>query len=268
MLEWFHNYTGAPWWVVIASTAFAIRLILLPISVRSQQHVAKMQEHQPEMTRLQGEMIRVRAGGNPDEIAAMNAKLMEQMRVVNPFKTMMYALMQTPFFVCTFMALRRLTETHPEMHTQGLFWFTDLAASDPYLRLPILSALGYIVAFEVGADSSAPQGDPRKKFMRFLIYPAMIATAWFTASFPQAVHFYWTWSSFLSVIQVAAFRNETIRSLVGLPKTRPHAPVALPSLPANVLFHAPQAGDNEPQSQTVKANTLNPKKLAQKQRKK
>jgi len=87
---------------------------------------------------------------------------------VNPFKTLLYIAPQGPIFVCMFLGLKRMAQETPiSLHNEGILWFTDLAVSDPMLRLPILAAIGQILTFELGAD--APQGaipNNRKKSVK------------------------------------------------------------------------------------------------------
>lgn len=46
--------------------------------------------------------------------------------------------LQAPIFVSFFIALRKMADLPvPSLQTGGLWWFTDLTASDPFYILPI-----------------------------------------------------------------------------------------------------------------------------------
>lgn len=46
-------------------------------------------------------------------------------------------------------ALQILSASVSDLSTGGVLWFTNLAESDPYRRLPVITALGLIGSFEV-----------------------------------------------------------------------------------------------------------------------
>ena len=62
-----------------------------------------------------------------------------------------------------FFALRKIPEVYPdEMATGGILWFQNLAASDPYLILPLISAGSFLLMIESTKEtmmaSNAEQG--------------------------------------------------------------------------------------------------------------
>jgi YidC/Oxa1 family membrane protein insertase len=53
-------------------------------------------------------------------------------------------------FLTQFFALKRMTEVGmPGISTEGVLWFTDLSACDPYYVLPTLSAITLCLALKV-----------------------------------------------------------------------------------------------------------------------
>ena len=80
----------------------------------------------------------------------------------SPYKLYLLPWVQIPLWVTLSFALRNMTgyfptcashcaDTAQSMSVEGLLWFQDLTAADPYYVLPVLVALTNLMNIEVGA---------------------------------------------------------------------------------------------------------------------
>jgi membrane protein insertase Oxa1/YidC/SpoIIIJ len=68
----------------------------------------------------------------------------------SPLKVFKYIALQAPLFILAFAGLNYFVAHYPELAaTGGAWWFENLTISDPYYRLPLLTASGVLVGFEV-----------------------------------------------------------------------------------------------------------------------
>jgi len=81
----------------------------------------------------------------------------------NPLQSLLLPVVQFPTFMSMFFALKKIPEVYPEeIATGGILWFHNLAASDPYLILPLISAGSFLAMIESTKEtmmaSNAEQG--------------------------------------------------------------------------------------------------------------
>ena len=83
-------------------------------------------------------------------------------------------------------------EICPAILTDGMFWFKDLSAPDPYGILPILGGVFSMLNI---LSSNAGGNAQMQKFSKFLrIMPLISIPIWMT--FPAAFNIYWLVTSF------------------------------------------------------------------------
>jgi YidC/Oxa1 family membrane protein insertase len=183
MFEYIHLYGGLPWWGTIALATVAVRVALLPLMIKIQRNNAKLMNINPEVTRIMDNLKSAQAQG--DSLAT--GKYTQEIQTLfkknecHPMKSMGLPLIQMPVMVSFFMAIRGMAEVPvPGLQDQGLFWFTDLAAKDPYYILPVVSAAGVMAVLEAGTEAGAanPQSKGMKNVFRALTLVMVPFTAW------------------------------------------------------------------------------------------
>jgi len=228
LLNFLQATSGISYAATIASTTIAIRVLLFPIFVSAQRNTSRMSHMRPELDALKA---KIDASDQSDTNASTaNAKAMQalfQKYDCNPLKAIVAPLAQAPVFMSMFFALRKLPDTFPErLSDGGALWFPDLTAPDPYMALPVLSAISFLLTIEAGKKqmlaSSPDQGPMMLAFFRSL---AVIMVP-ITMDFSAAVFCYWTTNNTVSGIQSVAFQNQGVRRALGIwdaPKPVPGA---------------------------------------------
>ncbi|KAI9493409.1 60Kd inner membrane protein-domain-containing protein [Zychaea mexicana] len=219
MLEAVHVYSGLPWWGTIATATVIVRLALLPLMIKIQRNNAKMMNLNPEVSRLMENLKTAQQQG--DSVAV--GKYTNEMQSIfkkhgcHPMKSLGLPIIQMPVMVSFFMALRAMSELPvPGLTTGGMGWFTDLTAQDPYYVLPIASAAGVMAVLEAGTEVGAanPQSKTMKNFFRVMAVAMVPFTAWM----PSSVFIYWITSNAVSITQILALKNPTVRKALDIPK--------------------------------------------------
>jgi YidC/Oxa1 family membrane protein insertase len=119
-----------------------------------------------------------------------------------------------PVFLGVFGAIQGMSKVPVAgMMTEGLGWFTNLAAPDPYLGLQLMTATFYAASFKFGGETGSNTLSPamRKLFM----YMPFIAVP-MTMSLPAGTCYYFAISGVLSVAQTTLMRNASFRRFMKL----------------------------------------------------
>jgi len=94
-------------------------------------------------------------------------------------------------------------------------WFTDLAAADSTMVLPVLNAVSFLMMIELGADGMASSDQDKFKWvMRGL---AFVMTP-ITMSMPQGIFIYWTANNAISVTQAIFLKAAPVRKYFQMPE--------------------------------------------------
>jgi len=232
VINLFHDTSGLSYGESIIAVTCMIRVLLLPIFIRSQQNTSRMAHMQPEMNALKTKMEAL--GKNPDRES--QARVALEMRALftkyqcNPFGAMVIPFLQMPFFMGMFFGIRKMPEFFPDqLATGGLLWFPDLTVPDPYYILPLGSALTLLVSVELGKHetigSSPEHGQIMVNFMRFL----SVSMVPVVAGFSSGLNCYWMTNNLITMGQSVAFRNKAIRKFLNIwdrPKPVPGMPQA------------------------------------------
>lgn len=131
-------------WGSIAATTILIRLCLVPLVVRNLKHNVRLAAIQPQMTALFKRLNDVKQSGdiNARNTVIQTLQGLMKQHNVSPFRPLLMPLIQFPFFIGFFNALRHLAYLPlPQLKEGGFGWVTDLTVSDPYYILPITSLL-------------------------------------------------------------------------------------------------------------------------------
>lgn len=198
VLLYFHNSLGLPWWISIALLTVVVRTLLFPLTVKQVRSMRAMQDLRPEMERVRAQFR--------DNRQRQQEELMKlyQERKVNPLGGCLPILVQMPIFIGIFYVIRKfggykvgdkvVPPLYDSFHDGGILWFQNLSAADPYLLLPIISALTMLAATEITAKNIDPQ---QRWMMRIL--PLGITV--FLYTFPAGLFVYWITSNLVTLVQ-------------------------------------------------------------------
>lgn len=218
-LEFLHVNFGIPWWGTIVIGTVCVRLILFPAIIITQRNNALMAIQSPRLQFLQGKIDYAKQCG--DEFRAAQYSQMYAVHLrdnnISPFKNALVPLVQTPFFISFFFALRTMSGCPVEsMMTGGLYWFTDLTVPDQYYALPFLTSMTMLITMEVGSDGNALA--LRTTTVKYLIRSIPFILLPFFINFPSAILCYWLTTNVMSLIQSGLLKVKPVRAYFDIPE--------------------------------------------------
>lgn len=186
--------------ITIIITTIIVKLLLLPLQLRSSKQMKKTQELQPQVKEIQ-----IKYKHDPQ---AANMKIQQLYRENGASMTggCLPLLIQFPIILAFFRVMR-----DPSLyvfHESGMydnmlktfFWIKDLTQADPYwYGLPLITAvmtyLQTLTTPKVGAQSQEQQSMSTMNY----IMPIMIF--WFALKYPGGLALYWTVSTMFTAVQ-------------------------------------------------------------------
>ncbi len=184
----FPNYGVA----IILVTVF-LKLILLPLTYSSSISMAKMQELQPQIKKIQAKYKKF-PKKDLEARKRMNEEIMALYREkkVNPAGGCLPLLIQLPFL----WGFYRLLWVGIEIrHQPFILWLTDLSQKDPYYILPILMGLSQIVIQKMTPSSGS------EKSQKYMSYGMAFFFTFLFANFPSGLVLYWLTNNILQAGQ-------------------------------------------------------------------
>ena len=130
VMDWINGYVNN-WGLTIVVFTIMIKLLFWPVTAKSFRSMAAMRKITPELNEVK-EIYK----DDRQKQANETMKLMKK-HGANPLGGCLPLLIQMPFFIGFFFALREMVELR---HSELGFW-TDLSAPDPYFVLPALFCL-------------------------------------------------------------------------------------------------------------------------------
>ena len=134
VMDWINGYINN-WGITIVVFTVLIKLLFWPVTAKSFRSMAAMRKITPELNEVK-EIYK----DDRQKQANETMKLMKK-HGANPLGGCLPLLIQMPFFIGFFFALREMVELR---HSELGFW-TDLSAPDPYFVLPALFCLVMIL---------------------------------------------------------------------------------------------------------------------------
>eukprot|EP00605_Chrysophyceae_sp_TOSAG23-4_P001762 GSChrysophyteH1.ASY1.ANO1.1950.1 assembled CDS len=215
-IENLHLSWQIPYWESICILTIAMRVCLLPMGIKMAQSSARMAAVRPLLSAVTDAMKRdpnANQAARKKQYSEQSKALLKQYKV-NPFLSLAMPLVQLPIFMSAFFALQKMGDYFPGVETGGVWLFTDLAAADSTMVLPIMNSLSFLMMIELGADGMAANDQAKFKWvMRGL---AVFMTP-VTMTMPTGVFVYWTTQNMLSVIQATALKLPGARRYFGMP---------------------------------------------------
>lgn len=264
VLEAAHVYTGLPWWATIAIVTVSIRAMIFPLYIKSSHTSGLMSQIKPQLSVLEQQVkdkpadMEIQQRAAQARAALFRSKGIKLRYLATPF-------IQIPFALAMFGALRRMSG-HPVdgFSTQGLGWFTDLSATDPYLGLQCITAAGFMVFMRLGGETGAQQLSPTMKKV-FTVLP--LVSIPFTMNLSAAVVWYFAVNSLFSIIQTKLLTNKSFRNYMKIAEIVP-PPVKPDGSPAEEgLMHRWESAKKSAAARAKAQRDANEKKLKTSQRK-
>jgi YidC/Oxa1 family membrane protein insertase len=127
LMRWFQGYVGN-WGIAIVLLTVTVKLVLLPLTLKSLQSMNEMRRLQPEMEKLREK--------HKDDKQQLNLAVMELYKEhkVNPLGGCLPLLLQMPVFFALWGAL----QTSVELYREPFLWIRDLSLHDPIYVLPLV----------------------------------------------------------------------------------------------------------------------------------
>jgi len=221
LLNYIHEHAlyDHPYAITIGFTTLAFRILMFPLFALGQRNASRMAHMQPELKQMKESLD---AMGSRVDIQAQQ-RYMNQTKALfkrydcNPLMGLVPPLVSAPFFISMFLGLKNAPDYFPEVLTEGgLYWFMDLTQPDPYMALPILSAITFLGMTEVGKEQMMAS-DPARGRMMVNVFRAMaVAMVPFTMNFNAGVFVYWTVNNTWSFGQAVLFKNGTVKRALGI----------------------------------------------------
>jgi YidC/Oxa1 family membrane protein insertase len=202
------QYLSPNWGVDIIVLTIVLRIVILPMSIKSQRSMMRMQRLQPQMQRL-----REKLKGEPEKL---NREMMDlyKRNHVNPLGGCLPMLIQLPIFVGLYQALLNSIELR---HAPFVLWMNDMSAPDclhvswmpmiPYTAcagIPVLVILMGLSTF-VQQWMSPASPDPQQQRMMMLM-PIVFTVL--LINFPAGLSLYYFSSNVLGIIQQLFLNRE------------------------------------------------------------
>ncbi len=207
VLKVFHVFVPNWGWDIILMT-LGLRILMLPMSIKGQRSMIRMQRLQPQMERLRAQF--------KDDSERLNKEMVDlyKRNHVNPIGGCAPMIIQLPVFIGLYEALLNAVDLR---HAPFMLWMKDLSAPDCFPlawmpKLPIMHCQGIpvlVLLMGVSAylqQSMTPtQPDPNQQ--RMMMLSPIIFTIFFV-NFPAGLSLYYFASNMLGAIQQFVLNRE------------------------------------------------------------
>lgn len=199
----------------------AIRLILLPFTIKSTKQTANMKKAQPELEKLE------RKYRNKTDNESLMAKSQETMMIykkykVNPMVGCLMAFIQLPLFFAFLQAIYRTPSIYEERLLSFNLGMTPLVGIKSgnylYLLLLILIAISTYFSFRQTMSQTAGQTPEMQHQMKIMLYVMLGVITYASLSLPTALAFYWIVTYAFIAIQNIVINMINNKSLTNKPK--------------------------------------------------
>jgi YidC/Oxa1 family membrane protein insertase len=174
------------WGVSIILLTILMRMLTFPLQYKSFKSMKKMQEIQPELTK-----IKEKYKEDPQRMQKETMALFKKAGT-NPLGGCLPMILQMPIFFAFYRVLYSAVEL---VDAPFMLWITDLSSKDPYYVLPVL--MGITMFFHQRLTPSTTMDPTQRKIMMFM--PLIFAV--FMKDFPAGLTLYIVVSTFVAMLQ-------------------------------------------------------------------
>ena len=182
-LKWMRRFIPNYGFVIIMFSIL-LKVALHPITRKSTESMAKMQELKPQI-----DEIKKKYKGNPQKMNAETMKLYKE-KGVNPLGGCLPALLPLPVFLALYPVIDRSIEMRQASFIP--FWINDLSRPDPYFILPIIMGATMFI------QNKKTMKDPSQKSMLYFMPIFMLVIF---INFSAGLVLYWTVFSLIGFAQ-------------------------------------------------------------------
>jgi YidC/Oxa1 family membrane protein insertase len=191
ILDWFHGTLHLPWaWAIVATTV-AVRMLLVPLTVKQIHSMQSLQKHAPQMKEIQKKYKADRQ--------KQNEELMKFYREnnINPAASCLPMLLQFPVFIALYYALRHL---HPPEGSDITFLHFIPSIVDPTTKHwgGFLLLVVYVASQMASTLYMSATVD---KMQRYLFMAMPLVFVFVIAHFPAGLVLYWVTTNLWTVGQ-------------------------------------------------------------------
>ena len=223
ILDAMHNNVGLPWWACIVISTIVLRTALFPFTLRSMRSAQRTAVVQPELTEVMDKAKRANLRGDTFDGERYSHKYFALLKKhdITPLNQFINILVQTPFFISFFFAIRGMYNAPVESFASGgMLWFPDLLLPDPFFILPLSTSITMFISMQVSEMRNAMEANAMMKYgivgLSLLIFPI-------TMKFPAALTLYWFTSNIFTTIISLTITSNSISPYFGL---RPNKEIA------------------------------------------
>ncbi|XP_071922348.1 ALBINO3-like protein 2, chloroplastic isoform X1 [Coffea arabica] len=222
-LDGYHDFTGFPWWLVIASSTLALRLTLFPFVVLQLHKLKKIAEVFPK---LPPPLPPPFSGRSFKDQLALFQKERKAVGCPSFFWFFATFTVQVPLFLLWITTFRRMSlDHHPGFDCGGIFWFQNLTEFPNGVFGPLfpllIAGLHYTnvqIAFQKSSTGKVSDVfEKLAKYYKTYLELLSIPILFITFNVPQGSLVFWFTNILLNTLQQLALRHTDIREKLGLP---------------------------------------------------
>jgi YidC/Oxa1 family membrane protein insertase len=192
VLDWFHTRLGLTWaWAIVATTV-AVRMLLVPLTVRQIHSMQNLQRFAPQMKEIQRKY--------KTDKQKQNEELMKFYREnnINPAASCLPMLLQIPVFISLYYALRTFAKHPPPGDLSWLHFIPSIAAHTTSYWGGYVLLVVYVASQMASTLYMAATVDKTQRTL-FMIMPLVFVFV--IARFPAGLVLYWVTTNLWTVGQ-------------------------------------------------------------------
>ncbi|XP_010415050.1 PREDICTED: ALBINO3-like protein 2, chloroplastic [Camelina sativa] len=263
-LDGFHQFTGLPWWMIIASSTVAVRLALLPLLILQLKKLKTISELLPQLP--------MPIPANPTLRASIDqfSHFLKESRAIGCPSFLWffpYLSVQLPCFFLLMASIRKMSlDGHPGFDSGGVLWFqnlSDLPGGSFGPVFPILIAGFHYINIQISFDSPTIRqttGLTGLLMRYYKLYLEILSVPLFFVGYaiPQGSLVYWVTNSSVNIFQQLSLKHPTVGAKLGLlgQGASPSVGHSM-EISGSVIKYV----DSDSQEQTLSLQTLTPEEL-------
>lgn len=172
----------------------AIRLILLPFTIKSTKQTMNMKKAGPELEKLERK-YRNRTDNESLMVKSQETMMIYKKYKVNPMVGCLMAFIQLPLFFAFLQAIYRTPAIYEESLLTFNLGMTPLVGIKTgnylYLLLLVLIAVSTYFSFKQTMSQAGSQSPEAAKQMKIMLYVMLVVITYASLTLPTALAFYW-----------------------------------------------------------------------------
>ncbi|KAI5780787.1 60Kd inner membrane protein-domain-containing protein, partial [Geopyxis carbonaria] len=216
MLEAVHAFSGTPWWGTIALSVLMVRGLMFPFYCSMSSNAAKMKEVTPLLSPIMKKAKALQSQGDQIGFAQAQQEVKDVLSKSGVNRLwLLFPVTQIPIFYGFYRNLREMADLPvPAFTNEGIAWFTNMAATDPNLALPV--ATSALIALQFGIGGEAGANNMSRTVKRGLMVVVPCVSFAFTHAWPAGLCWYIFCSTGVGVAQAVLLRSSKFRDWMGM----------------------------------------------------